>query len=65
VQARRVELLETSKVPYLRDLKGGRKKLVRSGLDTSRVDEQIRRAQAEHDPDSSTGKWIMQFHVSE
>lgn len=40
VQARRVELLEAAKVPYLRDLKGAQKRLVTSWLDTSRVDEQ-------------------------
>lgn len=66
VHARRVELLETAKVPYLRELKADRRRLGTSRFsDTSALDEQIRRAQAEHDPDSSTGKWIMQFHVSE
>jgi len=62
VQARRLELFEAAKTRYLRDLKARRKR--GSGDDSSHLDTLIRRAEAEHDPDSSTAKWIMQYDVN-
>ncbi len=59
VQARRLELFEAAKARYLRDLKARRKR--RSGDDASHLDTLICRAQGEHDPDSATAKWIMQY----
>ena len=62
VRARRLELFEAAKARYLRDLKARRK--WRSGDDASHLDTLIRRAEGEHDPDSSTAKWIMQYAVN-